>query len=519
MAATSLPNKVAPANDLTMHDTMEHQSKSKQTPQIRKRRKQNQGDESIAEALRKLLVRHQLGLSLNLILLLILTHVLFPSLRSYTTAFFTVSYSTETSGLYAQGPRDLYLVASFVVFFFAARASLLEYVFLPLAATCGIKKRKGRVRFAEQAYVLLYYGFYWAWGVYLFVADTPADVKDVNGLLVSLWRDFPRLLVPGGVKLYYLSQLAQWIQMVAVIFIEERRKDHWQMFAHHLVTIALMVGSYGYRQWRVGIAILVCMDLVDCIFPLAKILRYMSLQTACDIAFGAFVLAWIASRHVAYLAICWSIYAHVNTAGTMLYGTYATATGFRLSADGGSATFTDLLQPLTRPGAATFAFNANIRWFFLGLLMALQCITLAWLAMIMRVVAKVLRGQGAEDTRSDDEGEGDELDELVDDEEQQQQQQLQDPEAGADGADPDEKSPRFIEVATTSEEVSWPPARKNSINTNSRRKASARAISSGLNLGDHKEILNRIGCLSEEQLAREREARENSPRTPGAGGR
>lgn len=70
-----------------------------------------------------------------------------------------------------------------------------------------------------------------------------------------------------SLKLYYLSQTAFWVQQIFVINIEERRKDHWQMFAHHIVTVFLLFFSYGYRQMRAGNAVLVLMDSVDLIFP------------------------------------------------------------------------------------------------------------------------------------------------------------------------------------------------------------------------------------------------------------
>jgi acyl-CoA-dependent ceramide synthase len=57
------------------------------------------------------------------------------------------------------------------------------------------------------------------------------------------------------------------VQQIFVINIEERRKDHWQMFTHHIVTVFLLVFSYGYRQMRAGNAVLVLMDIVDLIFP------------------------------------------------------------------------------------------------------------------------------------------------------------------------------------------------------------------------------------------------------------
>lgn len=450
-------------------------------------------DESIGSALRKLAMEHQLGLSLNFIILLGMTYVLFPSLRPTAKALVALSYpSAEAPGLYSQGPKDMYLVASCVIYFTAFRAFMLDYVLTPMAGLCGIGRRKGRVRFAEQSYMLIYYTIYWFWGLFLFVQDTPADVKDTTSLLISLWTDFPRLYLSPGVKLYYLSQLAFWIQQIVVIHLEERRKDHYQMLTHHFVTVGLMVGSYGYRQWRVGNAILVCMDIVDLVLPLAKILRYLAMQTACDACFAVFVITWVLARHVAYLAICWSIYAHVAVE-TMPYGLYSTVTGERLSPNGGDKLLENLLQPMLNPEATTISFNANIRWSFLGLLLALQCITLVWLVMIVRVVIRVVRGHGADDTRSDDDGEAEAED--LDNGPAQPSVPFTAP------AEPEK--PRFIEVEATSEEVAW-PMRKNS----NRKKPKGK--SSGLKLGEHKEILNRIGCLSEEQLARERQMRQES---------
>ncbi|KAK4624633.1 Sphingosine N-acyltransferase-like protein ALT7 [Fulvia fulva] len=472
------------------------------TPPKRRSTWSTADDESIWSWFRKIAMQHQLGLSLNVILLLTMSHVMFPSLRDITKACFQLSYPAQVEGQYSQGSRDMYFVASFVVFFTGIRAFMLDYVLIPLATKCGIGRRKGKVRFAEQAYMLIYYAIYWSWGLYLFVQDTPKEVNNVESLLISLWRDFPRLTLGTGMKLYYLTQFAFWIQQIVVIHLEERRKDHYQMLTHHFVTCGLMLGSYGYRQWRVGNAILVLMDIVDLIFPAAKILRYLGMQTACDAAFGLFVVAWVFARHVCYLSVCWSIYAHVHVK-TMHYGVYSTETGKRLSTEGGDNLVDNLLQPLLKPEAKTFAFNANIRWSFLGLLVALQCITLAWLVMIIRVVMRVLRGHGADDTRSDDEGEDEEIE---------------------DGpAQPSKhnvpikaEEPRFIEVETTSDEVTWPTRKGSSSN----RKKS-KGISSGLNLGEHKDILNRIGCLSEEQLARERELREGtgSPRPTSAAGK
>jgi acyl-CoA-dependent ceramide synthase len=119
---------------------------------------------------------------------------------------------------------------------------------------------------------LLYYIIYWSWGLTVFIQDTPESTAttflgQANDVLISLWRDYPRLVLGPSLKLYYLSQTAFWVQQIFVINIEERRKDHWQMFTHHIVTVFLLVFSYGYRQMRAGNAVLVLMDIVDLIFP------------------------------------------------------------------------------------------------------------------------------------------------------------------------------------------------------------------------------------------------------------
>jgi very-long-chain ceramide synthase len=96
--------------------------------------------------------------------------------------------------------------------------------------------------------------------------------------LEHLWRGWPDREVDGLFKWYYLVQFAFWLQQILVVNIEERRKDHAQIFTHHLVTCALMFTSYGYHHHRVGNAILVTMDSVDTILPV-RAARRIALQS------------------------------------------------------------------------------------------------------------------------------------------------------------------------------------------------------------------------------------------------
>ena len=85
--------------------------------------------------------------------------------------------------------------------------------------------------------------------------------------LHAIWEGWPFREADGLFKWYYLVQWGFWVQQILVVNIEEKRKDYAQMFTHHIVTVALLVFSYGYRQMRAGNAVLVLMDIVDLIFP------------------------------------------------------------------------------------------------------------------------------------------------------------------------------------------------------------------------------------------------------------
>ena len=80
-------------------------------------------------------------------------------------------------------------------------------------------------------------------------------------------------------KWYILAQYAFWLQQIMVIHIEQRRKDHWQMLAHHFVTTGLIFASYGYHQTKIGNVILCIMDSVDLFFPVSFFLSYITLQS------------------------------------------------------------------------------------------------------------------------------------------------------------------------------------------------------------------------------------------------
>lgn len=93
----------------------------------------------------------------------------------------------------------------------------------------------------------------------------------------QFWIDYPHLLISGWMKWYYLVQLGFWIQQIYVLNIEKRRKDHYAMFSHHIITVILIISSYCVNFTRIGNAVLCCMDLADILLPVSMKLSEQSL--------------------------------------------------------------------------------------------------------------------------------------------------------------------------------------------------------------------------------------------------
>lgn len=214
----------------------------------------------------------------------------------------------------------------------------------------------------------------------------------------------------------------------------------------------------------------------------------MGYTTACDIAFGAFVVSWVVTRHVFYMMVCWSIYAFAPV--DMAPGCYYADNRFVPASNtsefdrlGGNAPWSNLLKAYTDQNGP-ICWNPNLRYYFLALLLTLQVFCLIWCFTIAKVVYKVLKGSAAEDLRSDDEGEDDEIEEV-------------------------EKTNSILNMATTcgesglshplEEEVGVDALTFARMNGASQRRQARRESSraSGISIpghGGHKELLGRIGC-------------------------
>ncbi|KAJ1022656.1 hypothetical protein NDA18_004998 [Ustilago nuda] len=308
--------------------------------------------------------------------------------------------------LYERGLKDALFVATLVLLFTLARALLMKYLLLPLgeiavphlsesrktrtsSSSDSIAERakllrnreKEVLRFAEQGFSLIYYSFSWSLGLYVASSQPYWPFNTIE-----YWTHYPQFRLEPLFKFYYLASCAFYIQQLFVLHLEAKRSDHWQMFSHHVITIALISGSYICSFHKVGNAILCLMDPSDIALNIAKMLKYAGWQTTCDIAFGLFMLSWLVTRHLLYIRVVWSCVIDPAKAMTFkptnhLTGDFFTKTAHRV---------------------------------LVVLLCALQVILLMWFYMICRVAYRVVTKAGAVDSRSDAESSyEDEMDEPV----------------------------------------------------------------------------------------------------------
>ena len=132
-----------------------------------------------------------LGLSLTLLFALVITHWWFPNLRYVTRKFLHLAYHDPISDKYGLGTDDFYVVSFWIVLLTGLRAATMTHVLVPLARWGGVKKRKGRVRFAEQAWLFLYAAVFFSLGMVCVWAFFSRRAR-------SLQLQFQQMIKKGG---------------------------------------------------------------------------------------------------------------------------------------------------------------------------------------------------------------------------------------------------------------------------------------------------------------------------------
>lgn len=99
---------------------------------------------------------------------------------------------------------------------------------------------------------------------------------------------------------YYMMSLSFYWALLFSSFEDIKRKDFWEMFIHHIITILLLVFSWTCNFIRIGTLVLIIHDCADVFLETAKMTKYIKWQKTCDALFGVFTVTWISTRLFVY---------------------------------------------------------------------------------------------------------------------------------------------------------------------------------------------------------------------------
>lgn len=210
-------------------------------------------------------------------------------------------------------------------------------------------------KFMECAWQCTYYTFIFVYGLY--VMSGKPWLWDIR----HCWYDYPNHSVDDDVWWYYMISLAFYWSMTFTHFFEAKRKDFWQMFFHHLVTIALITFSWTCNLTRIGTLVLIVHDCADIPLQLSKMSIYSGHKAFCDAVFAIFAIMWIVTRVGIYPI--WILYSTAVDAPTIV--------------------------PMF---PAYYIFN--------GLLFVLLVLHVYWTYLILRIIANTITKGNVEDDRS-----------------------------------------------------------------------------------------------------------------------
>jgi very-long-chain ceramide synthase len=214
-------------------------------------------------------VRRTWTIPLVLLLALLSIYAVNPTKSNIVHNFIFLSYAEEslvpshefsTSVNYGKGLWDLAFVSFYTILLSFTREFIMQELLRPLARSYGISSRGKQLRFMEQVYTAIYFAIAGAAGLYV-MRQSPVWYFNTRGM----YEDFPHKTLSANLKFYYLFQASYWAQQAIVMLLglEKRRKDYYELVAHHIITLSLIGLSYRFHFTHIGVAIYITHDISD----------------------------------------------------------------------------------------------------------------------------------------------------------------------------------------------------------------------------------------------------------------
>ncbi|XP_023341568.1 ceramide synthase 6 isoform X2 [Eurytemora carolleeae] len=110
------------------------------------------------------------------------------------------------------------------------------------------------------------------------------------------WHGYPYHPIDLKIWWYYMLELSLYWCLFFTQFSDLKRKDFWQMLAHHVATLFLLMFSWTNHMHRMGSFVLFIHDFSDHWLELAKLAIYAKYETACNVVFLVFTITWLYTR-------------------------------------------------------------------------------------------------------------------------------------------------------------------------------------------------------------------------------
>jgi hypothetical protein len=179
---------------------------------------------------------------------------------------------------------------------------------LPIPSIFGLFSRgkmdSVRHKIHENMWYSLWHTLSFTWNLRLLLG-APWFNKLIDAFDVTqLHQNFETFQLDAGAEIFLDVNLAFWTTCGLFLFVETIRKDFSQMLAHHVFTLALILGANFFRQQRFSLVVLLLHDVVDIFLYVAKTAVYLQIQRIADVCFAIFASSFLVSRLIIYPLVC-----------------------------------------------------------------------------------------------------------------------------------------------------------------------------------------------------------------------
>ena len=283
----------------------------------------------------------------------------YPSLTNFTS---TDPDFYATNGFNFEMITDMWPALLFGVFFYLGRSAFKMVLFPPLARLMGIRGKRAN-KFSYQLWLLMFYVVSSFYG-FKVIGDKPwVSFPLGKKEMYNLFSDSP-FRAGSDIQFYYSYAIGFYLAELIAIFVEPKRSDFLEYLLHHVVTLYLVTFSWMGYETRIGTYVLLIHDISDIGLCTTKIAHYLGSNLMVNVNFVFFLASFVYMRLVCLPSLTIGIY---------------------------------LVGPAVRP----FTVNSQILGFFVGIV--LQSLHLFWFYLILRMLYRLVTGDGEGDVRSDEE--------------------------------------------------------------------------------------------------------------------